>query len=392
MTSRGKDKHRTCCGGCTALLIYAIMGFYLYVLMMQPLESDKSIITTTTTETTDTADSVDDDDDPVDDDDDDEGDEGDEGDNFTFEGSATFKKTSGSLDNHNDAAVFYPGNTGFQFAATMMVNGLDPQGVYVEFWILYKPPGENFGYIYLESNICTLDQFPADTQATAAYLGVDQIYLCPNLTDFAILGDRYSDEYQYIEIDAVICFEDCYDEETFASMYEYEFLKMVYTEPYFDDTDPYDTVKYRLNYYNDMALDIYSMVERYNIMTPNLVVDFEGDAQEFWTLTPGYVNKFNTQTNYPVIDYYMLGNRFDLYQQYITYSPEYDEARRNLDETSSHQAVIENDGRHLETSESEELMSTEYSLLYILSQLGGLYAILVLILGLFVGHVATKSF
>ena len=120
-----------------------------------------------------------------------------------------------------------------------------------------------------------------------------------------------------------------------------------------------------------------------------------GTTLEFYTVEHGEAVIFDEVSGSIVAyDEYMIGNSYNLYEQYINYVPDIS-SRRNLNSASQHQTnCILQEGippRSLESSE-EDLMSTEYFIFYFMAQIGGLYSFLVLIFNFIVGHVASKSF
>ena len=105
------------------------------------------------------------------------------------------------LDHYANPIPFYPGNNNFMLAATLR-NGLDPNGLTIEFWALIQTANDEFGYSYIPSQFCTIDQFPADLQEDFTRRGMGN-YLCPNLTDFPFYANGFADEFSYIEIDVL---------------------------------------------------------------------------------------------------------------------------------------------------------------------------------------------
>ena len=144
-----------------------------------------------------------------------------------------------------------------------------------------------------------------------------------------------------------------------------------------------------------MRVHPFKMSERINSLIPNNVTMTNGTTLEFYTVEHGEAVIFDEVSGSIVAyDEYMIGNSYNLYEQYINYVPDIS-SRINLNSASQHQTnCIPEEGippRSLESSE-EDLMSTEYFIFYFMAQVGGLYSFLVLILGFIVGHVASKSF
>ena len=144
-----------------------------------------------------------------------------------------------------------------------------------------------------------------------------------------------------------------------------------------------------------MRVNPFAAADRLNYLEPNLVVMANGTGAEFFTIQYGEQLSFDFDSGqYILIDTYQLGNSFNLYEQYINYVVDVS-TRRNLNLADLHQTKCVSEEtpppRVLESSK-EELMSTEYFIFYFMAQLGGLYSFLVLIFGIVVGHIASRSF
>ena len=378
-TIGGKDKYKTSCGGCTSLLIFALLGFYAFLLWDQPLEADKTFTTvvnqsntSSTTNSTNTGSS-----------------------DMTFTEEIRFTKSKRGLDNYIQPTTFYPGNHNFMLTAALS-RGIDYNGLYIEFWARNQTI-DDFNYVYVPSAFCTIDQFPEELHEEFNRRELGDFYLCPNLTDFYLKSNIFGDEHYALEVNVVKWTND--DEwrtdDELRSRHFNERLEILYTKGYYDSSDPSNPIKYELSGINEMRVFPFHSMQRISSITPNKVMMTNGSTSEFYEVEFGETITYDEDGGeYYVADVYMLGNSYNLYEQYINYVPD-TSARRNLNLASQHQTKCASEEnpppRNLESSK-EELMSTEYFIFYFLAQLGGLYWFLVFIFEFIVGHVASKSF
>ena len=145
----------------------------------------------------------------------------------------------------------------------------------------------------------------------------------------------------------------------------------MYSESYFDYTDLNNPVKFRLVRENFMAFSTHSVQLNYMKLRPNIVRKPNGFEQNMYTLElESYLNRPLSNNFYPCAFIIYMDNEYDYYQHYVNYQPR----STPIDRTLSVDDIDKN----------EHLMSTEYFILYIMSQIGGLYCFLTLILGIVV--------
>lgn len=136
----------------------------------------------------------------------------------------------------------------------------------------------------------------------------------------------------------------------------------MYTEAYVDESDPVQPLKYRLNYHNEIAIDIDAYTERTNTISPNQFIGINGESEEFYTLNPGYVNRYAYNGQQFIKDKYKLSSSYDVVRQFDSYTPISTSSRRSLKSPSTI-----NPRRNLNEASSKSLMSPLYFTFYILS-------------------------
>lgn len=173
---------------------------------------------------------------------------------------------------------------------------------------------------------------------------------------------------------------------TMTSNYFWQNLQIVYTEGYYNELSYADPISFGINYYNSLSLNRLSQnTLRYSYIRPNEVRMADGSKDYFYTVHHEPHNFYDATYQYFLSDYYFIDNVYNIYEQETLYEPVWT-PMRNLESLTS------TEHRDLDVKKTEELMPLHYFIFYVLAQLGGLYAMFVLIFGFFVGYVARKAF
>lgn len=131
---------------------------------------------------------------------------------------------------------------------------------------------------------------------------------------------------------------------------------IVYTsEGYFDPNDPDGPIKFRLNKDMKVPVQYGGYTERRYGLVSNTVVKSDGSNDKFYDIESLGGADFPIASVYCSIAQLFISDRYNYFEMYIDYQPSTD--RRNL-----------------ESVEAGNLMSIEYFIFYLLSQIGGLYA------------------
>lgn len=190
-----------------------------------------------------------------------------------------------------------------------------------------------------------------------------------------------------LEVDAVQCVGDssCQTQNAiYTANKEYNFITM-FIEGYYKHDNSTNPIGYRISKPSYMPLNIYRYTERTSFIVNNKVTLANGTNQYFFTTEHNIITA-RAYSNYAwfCINYFIMSNKIIVHKQEKIFVPVWS-AKRNLEYAIDLP-------RRLSDSEKEKLMSPEYFALFTLAQLGGLYAMLILIFGLFVGCVTNKSF
>lgn len=148
---------------------------------------------------------------------------------------------------------------------------------------------------------------------------------------------------------------------------------MYTSEGYYDPSNTTNPIKYRLNQDIRVPVTYGGYSERKYGLVSNTVVKTDGSTSKFFDMEFLSGGDFSFGAIYCSNIRVILSDRYNYYEMYVDYQPSTD--RRNL-----------------ASSGDDNLMSSEYFIFYILSQAGGLYAFLVLVLGFVVHHITKQSF
>lgn len=212
-------------------------------------------------------------------------------------------------------------------------------------------------------------------------------YLCANLTGIGIEGNWWTYEYMFLEIDALQCVGDssCLSQNELYTIYKEYDITTMFIEGYYKQDNITNPIGYRFSEPNRTPLNIYKYSERNSFIISNVVTLANGTNQYFFT-TYSDIHIARGYSNYGWIcmNYFLMSNKVIVHKQEKIFVPVWT-AKRNME-------YAIDIPRRLSDSEKEKLMSPEFFTLFTLAQLGGLYVMLILIFGLFVGCFTKKAF
>ena len=360
-----KQHYQTLCGGITSLFVITMLIIYLIAMLTEPLQisqfntSISSYIDNSSEQSKIRID----------------------GSNLHFDSSVNVKKSVIENNIYQNTTRIYPQLNGFNIGAKFSFSTYDPTKMYIDFVALIKNQSQMGYYEKIGARACTEDDFPSSLSSDLVFLNVSSFY-CPMQEDIDMYSNQYGDQFKLIEIRAVICTNtttnsSCESIEDIYNDYYTDNLLLLYSEASYDYNDNGNIVKYRLNSDTHLPVDYSQMTVKNYRISPSIVQTVNGTNHTF--IKAREVNSITEIMNtvYPAIIQFEVDNHYDYYEQYTSYDPVVG-------------SINSNNTRH--NVGDQKLMSNTYFILFVMSQLGGLYVALTLILGWFVNFINYRSF
>ena len=183
-TIDGKDKYKTCCGGCTSILVFILLGFYAFLLIDQQLEVSMTYTTvanqtqTSSGSTSNTGSS-----------------------DITFTEEVRYAQSKRKIENYFNPTTHYPGDHNFMIAAGLTSN-IDIDGLYIEFWLVNSTIID-LDFQLVPSIQCTVDMFPEELHEEFHMRFLGDFAICPNLTGIGIKSNLFSIDHLILEVNVV---------------------------------------------------------------------------------------------------------------------------------------------------------------------------------------------
>jgi hypothetical protein len=369
-TVNTKDPYRTLLGGITTLIIFFIMfGYFIYLVAFQKwttdpigkplgLRRDLGSMNQTTRNLVEQ----------------------------DWEYELGVKKTFVSNYIWNDTTVYKPFVGGFMIAVKPTYFAYDPSMYTIDYFNSTLSANTR-----QEVRQCTFGDFPFELRDELEAINITT-WLCPATYTYTIQGSRKkSENYVNFMIGLSKCssyFTDCINEDGISMVGLTENLQYMWVEGEYNYADPSTPVKYILRTGQEINWDATSADFVYMNWQINEVYDIDGRVKTFYKMRDDvdYYYAWYSNTALPHIVTFFMGVEEDItrYTQY--YKFKISGAARNLEATEVVESTI------VTTTINGMTESIFFAPFFILSQLGGLYAILVLIFGLIISPIIHKLF
>jgi hypothetical protein len=369
-TINTKDPYRTLLGGITTFIIFFIMfGYFIYLVAFEKwttdpvgkpfgLRRDLDSMNQTNRNLVDQ----------------------------DWEYELSVEKTFVSNYIWNDTTVYKPFVGGFMIAVKPTFFDYDPTMYTIDYF-----NSTLSALTRQEVRQCTLGDFPAELSVEITAINITE-WLCPATYTYTIQGSRKkSENFVNFMIGLSKCssyHDSCTNEANINQVAATENLQYMWVEGEYNYADPSRPVKYILRTGQEINWDATSSDFVYMNWQINEVYDIDGRIKTFYKMRDDvdYYYAWYSNTTLPHILTFFMGVEEDVtrYTQYYRLKKSGD--ARNLEALE----VVE---ETIKTSTINGMTeSFIFAPFFVLSQLGGLYAILVLIFGLIISPIAHKLF
>ncbi|CAI2378820.1 unnamed protein product [Moneuplotes crassus] len=296
--------------------------------------------------------------------------------NITYE--TQFSLTPAFHDKEETQMTYKPFLDGFNIAVSR--NPIEPIDPSVYVFMIHYYNGQSEVSANYTMRFCQINDYHPSLEPELTALGVDYWMCLENRSAIEIDYSR-PPTFKGFTIGGYECQQvssECSSSPTYSEISGASLIHWV--DAYYDHTNPLTPIKYVLTSGNQYLMD-YTTRDFINFeLIRNELHDLDGRVTNFWRLQ---LVTYFSKDGFIGSDFYvtvLLSNEYNLYLQYYAYSSP--QSLRNLD---TEQVTTKTD--------KEEVNSKfMFKFLFALSQAGGLYTLLLVIIGLVLSPLITRNF
>jgi hypothetical protein len=226
---------------------------------------------------------------------------------------------------------------------------------------------------------CTTSHFPSTLETHLLAIDITK-YMCVASANMNIMGNSMYGNSHVLYFHVSKCYSGSCNSDLFTPIYQ-KYVDVVYTEWIYARDNLANPIKVVLNTDKRVLIDPYDVAHTFMEVHPNLVEYEDGSSSRFYSLEDvNYSFVYNIDDIRLATFTISLSDSYKRYTQYTYKQPDINSGtlRRALTTTVT------------EKKETEK-MSAPLLIFYILSQLGGLYSFLLLIVGFFIYPFVTRA-
>lgn len=336
LLTRKRDTYPTCLGGLLTIVMFSMMGFYVFLKLGDPIRVIETTIDSDASNSTTV--------DPI-------------GTPIDVINTTMVNHYLRHRDPIDNSTVHYVGGSSgkFSFGMYWYASTYDSSLAHHEFW---RQSSSGWNLYPLET--CSTSNHPYhDTTAFNTRYTGDGV--CPAVTYMYLSGDDYSSSFNMFELDLCGCYSGgCSSAADIQYDVDYSTIDMYYLSGYYDyDATPSNPVSTKQIF--EEGETFYGFQKYYRVsVRENIVIYLNGTTETFYSLgDKQLVYKKSTTTFFKIK--FKLDNMVEVYEQYVL--SEVDTSRRMLLNTTT--AV---------TTSVDESIEVIYFYSVIIAHIGGIYA------------------